>query len=185
MKRNAPLPEKEAKSIVFQILTGIRYLNTKKDHEGQSFIHYDLKPGNIFFHLGEVKIGDFGLSKIVDEPCGGDTIELTSRGVGTYWYLPPECMLGNASKISNKVDVWSAGVIFYELMFNRRPFGHGMTQDEIWHSSAREGTFELVIPPQKNVSAEAKEFLQRLLSDNRDRRPDVFEALADTYLRRK
>lgn len=56
---------------------------------GQKIIHYDLKPQNILFHNGEIKISDFGLSKVVDEYS--DNIELTSQGVGTYWYLPPEC----------------------------------------------------------------------------------------------
>eukprot|EP00961_Rhodomonas_salina_P190912 2575980-Rhodomonas_salina.1 len=44
-------------------------------------------------------------------------IELTSQGAGTYWYLPPECFeVGSTPpKISSKVDVWSAGVIFYQV----------------------------------------------------------------------
>lgn len=50
-------------------------------------IHYDLKPGNVLFdENGDVKITDFGLSKIVDDPCGdGHSMELTSQGAGTYW----------------------------------------------------------------------------------------------------
>ncbi len=36
---------------------------------------------------------DFGLSKIVDTADDGDSMELTSQGAGTYWYLPPECFL--------------------------------------------------------------------------------------------
>jgi serine/threonine protein kinase len=50
-------------------------------------IHYDLKPGNVLFdENGDVKITDFGLSKIVDDSCGdGHSMELTSQGAGTYW----------------------------------------------------------------------------------------------------
>jgi hypothetical protein len=76
---------------------------------------------------------DFGLSKVVDE---GHTqgVELTSQGAGTYWYLPPECFVvrpGGAPTISNKVDVWSVGVIFYQMLFGRRPFGHEQSQEQI------------------------------------------------------
>ncbi len=43
-------------------------------------------------------------------------MELTSQGAGTYWYLPPECFeKGQTARISSKVDVWSAGVIFYQV----------------------------------------------------------------------
>jgi len=112
------LPEREARGIIIQVLRGLRYLNDNET--GDKIIHYDLKPGNLFFQNGEVKIADFGLSKIVHESNVGESIELTSQGAGTYWYLPPECMVMEANqseplKISNKVDVWSTGVIFFEL----------------------------------------------------------------------
>lgn len=57
-------------------------------------------------------------------------MELTSQGAGTYWYLPPECFdtSSGAPKISSKVDVWSVGVIFYQCIYGKRPFGHGQSQ---------------------------------------------------------
>ena len=78
---------RERRSILLQILCGLKYLNTGK----QKIIHYDLKPGNILFDKnGTAKITDFGLSKILDEQNDGTSMELTSQGAGTYWYLPPE-----------------------------------------------------------------------------------------------
>ena len=99
-------------------------------------IHYDLKPGNILFDAaGRVKITDFGLSKKRDmngvRTLSADTgMELTSQGAGTYWYLPPECFETGPTppKISSKVDTWSCGVILYQMLFNRRPFGHDQSQ---------------------------------------------------------
>jgi tousled-like kinase len=54
-------------------------------------------------------------------------VELTSQGVGTYWYLPPECFKFDRPEISTKVDIWSVGVIFFEMLYGRRPFGHNMS----------------------------------------------------------
>ena len=67
--------------IIRNVLSAIKYL-----HElPEKVIHYDLKPQNILFHQGKIKITDFGLCKTTHE----DIIELTSQFVGTYWYLPP------------------------------------------------------------------------------------------------
>ena len=54
----------------------------------------------------EVKLTDFGLSKVIPEDGMDDSIDLTSQGAGTYWYLPPECfVVGKAPpKISSKVS---------------------------------------------------------------------------------
>jgi tousled-like kinase len=65
-----------------QIFCALKYLMDQK------VIHYDLKPGNILFDGGQVRISDFGLAKIMSDES---TMELTSQGAGTYWYLPPEC----------------------------------------------------------------------------------------------
>ena len=73
---------------------------------------------------GDIKITDFGLSKIMDSdnynPDHG--MDLTSQGAGTYWYLPPECFVvgKNPPKISSKVDVWSIGVIFYQCLYGKK-----------------------------------------------------------------
>ena len=58
-----------------------------------------------------------GLSKQVQAEELSSGIELTSQGAGTYWYLPPECFQRGSTpvRISSKVDVWSVGVIFYQV----------------------------------------------------------------------
>jgi tousled-like kinase len=109
-------------------------LNSQK----RPIIHYDLKPGNILFNNGEVKITDFGLSKIMEEDS--EFVELTSQGAGTYWYLPPECFeMGGKQPpmISSKVDVWSVGVIFYQLLYGKKPFGNDMSQQKFLSESIR------------------------------------------------
>jgi tousled-like kinase len=102
----------------------LKYLSERQN----PIIHYDLKPANILLQsgsaTGEIKITDFGLSKQIENSDDGDSIELTSQGAGTYWYLPPETFQhfghGGGPKISSKVDVWSVGVIFYQCLFGKR-----------------------------------------------------------------
>ena len=48
--------------------------------------------------MGDAKITDFGLSKIIDDSHDGTSMELTSQGAGTYWYLPPECFVSNDAR---------------------------------------------------------------------------------------
>eukprot|EP00727_Mastigamoeba_balamuthi_P005931 m51a1_g1958 putative serine threonine-protein kinase tousled-like 2-like (215) ;mRNA; r:1057416-1060596 len=128
LKQHKTIPEKEARCIITQIVAGLSYLHNLK----QPIIHYDLKPGNILFtKSGDVKIADFGLSKIMEE--GTAELELTSLGAGTYWYLPPECLFfapGQVPMISHKVDVWSVGIIFYQMLYGKRPFGNNMSQEK-------------------------------------------------------
>ena len=62
LKRHKSLDEKEAKIIIKQILCALDYLYNLKD----KVIHYDLKPSNIIFHEGVIKILDFGLCKTID-----------------------------------------------------------------------------------------------------------------------
>lgn len=66
-----------------QIFSALKYLYQLD----QRVIHYDLKPSNIMFHHGIIKILDFGLCKLIDSE--ESRMELTSQGTGTYWYLPP------------------------------------------------------------------------------------------------
>uniref|UniRef100_A0A1I8EHK2 Protein kinase domain-containing protein n=1 Tax=Wuchereria bancrofti TaxID=6293 RepID=A0A1I8EHK2_WUCBA len=110
LKQNKQIPEKEARSIIMQVVvSALRYLSEKRP----PIIHYDLKPANILLQSGTtsgaIKITDFGLSKIMEDADDGDSIELTSQGAGTY--LPPETFVvgHNPPKISSKVDVWSVG----------------------------------------------------------------------------
>ena len=151
LKKYTTLPEKEAKLIVFQILSGLKYLSEQKE----KVIHYDLKPQNILFHKGTIKISDFGLCKRVTENQA--QIELTSMGVGTYWYLPPECFeINKAIMINSKVDVWSTGVILYELLYGVKPFGQDMTQDRIFRDQIIKNAKNVVFPDEPVISDSCK-----------------------------
>ncbi|KAK7320515.1 hypothetical protein VNO77_30061 [Canavalia gladiata] len=180
LKATPILPEKEAKVIIVQIFQGLIYMNKRT----QKIIHYDLKPGNVLFdELGVAKVTDFGLSKIVEDDVGSQGMELTSQGAGTYWYLPPECFeLSKTPLISSKVDVWSAGILLYQMLFGRRPFGHDQTQERILREDTIIKARKVEFPSRPTVSNEAKDFIRRCLTYNQAERPDVLTAAQDPYL---
>ena len=187
LKNTGSMSEREARAIVAQIFAGLAYCHG----DTKRVIHYDLKPGNILFdNSGRVKITDFGLSKVMEsrENIGSNndftSVELTSQGAGTYWYLPPECFeTGPAPpKISSKVDVWSVGVIFYQMVYGKRPFGHEQTQEQILQAGTIRDAKKVEFPQKPALSNEAKEFICKCLSYRQSERPDVMQAALDPYL---
>ncbi|CAH8569175.1 unnamed protein product [Heterobilharzia americana] len=189
LKQNKSIPEREAKSIICQVVSALKYLNERRP----PVIHYDLKPGNILLGsgqvAGEIKITDFGLSKLMTEdkynPETG--MDLTSQGAGTYWYLPPECFETGREppKISSKVDIWSVGVIFFQCLFGKKPFGHNMSQADILHENTILHARSIVFPSTTKVSDGAKEFIRKCCTYRKDLRPDVFQLSNDDYLKPK
>ncbi|CAN4107540.1 unnamed protein product [Withania somnifera] len=180
LKATPVLPEREARIIIVQIFQVLVYLNKKS----QRITHYDLKPGNVLFdELGVAKVTDFSLSKIVEDDVGSQGMELTSQGAGTYWYLPPECFeLSKTPLISSRVDVWSAGILLYQMLFGKRPFGHEQTQERILREDTIIKARKVEFPARPAVSNEAKEFIRRCLTYNQAERPDVLTIAQYPYL---
>jgi tousled-like kinase len=189
LKEKGQLSEREAKCIIMQVFSGLEYLNSGKGKE--RIIHYDLKPGNILFQQGEVKITDFGLSKVMSEQnlIEVDGIEITSQGAGTYWYLPPECFQtrsqGQIPVINTKVDVWSAGVILYQMLVGKKPFGDGQSAESLVSQGTIAKAFQVEFPQGKLVATETRAFIQRCLSYYPGQRPDILEIMNDPYIRPK
>lgn len=186
MKKHKTLPEREARLILKQIVCGVKYLN----ENNPKIIHYDLKPQNILFHKGLVKISDFGLCKILDDDS--TKMELTSQGLGTYWYLPPECFQTNYTSsreenimISPKVDVWSIGVIFYEMIYGVKPFGNSMSQEKILQDKVILRANSVSFPNSPSCSNEAKEFISKCLEYDQIQRIDIVSLANSIYLQKK
>ena len=114
-------------------------------------------------------------------------MELTSQGAGTYWYLPPECfVVGDAPpQISSKVDVWAVGVMFYQMLYGKRPFGEGLSQERILSNNTILNARNVEFPKNSKdtkVSDSAKEFITRCLTHSQLYRPDIPNICTDSYL---
>lgn len=102
------LPVEQARDWFLQVAKAVAYLH---DH---AVIHRDIKPGNVFVEHGELKLGDYGLSKTVSSNS------LTqSANVGTVYYMAPEVGRGSCTK---QVDIYACGVMFYEMLTGEVPF---------------------------------------------------------------
>eukprot|EP00963_Diacronema_lutheri_P001023 scaffold64_cov338-Pavlova_lutheri.AAC.81 len=181
LKKFGTVSEKESRAIAYQLLNALCYIQ-QPEHR---VIHYDLKPANILFdQTGQLKITDFGLSKVQEHGLGS-MFELTSQGAGTYWYLPPECFETgpNPALISSKVDVWSVGIILYQILFGKRPFGHEYSQEKILREDAvRKEAHHLEFPQRPSLSQDCKQFIQACLTYKQSARPDVRALLNHSFL---
>ncbi|XP_044259072.1 serine/threonine-protein kinase Nek8 [Tribolium madens] len=107
--KNEIFTEKSILNIVSQISAAISYMHMNK------ILHRDLKSANIFLNMnGNVKVGDFGISKMLNTRSQAQTV------VGTPYYLSPEMCEG--SDYNEKSDIWAIGCILYELACLRKPF---------------------------------------------------------------
>lgn len=134
--------------------------------------HRDIKPDNVLlarpwaqWSPGDVRVSDFGIADVV-----GERIRQTTGLVGTPLYMPPELITQGRSGPPG--DVYSTGILLYELLAGRTPFaGPGPDFSVAYrHVSSR--------PPQLPVADALWEILDRLLSKDPGRRPAAAEASA-------
>jgi eukaryotic-like serine/threonine-protein kinase len=142
-----PLPESEAAFLGAQILSALR------EAHAHGIVHQDLKPGNIIVGPDQhLKVLDFGLAKVFESPDCGATESLPQfdeRG-GTLPYMAPELLRGQAA--DPRSDIWSFGVLLYEMACGNRPFG-GHTTFEI--SSAILGSDPAKLPESLSIGFKA------------------------------
>ncbi|HWH26481.1 MAG TPA: Stk1 family PASTA domain-containing Ser/Thr kinase [Pseudolysinimonas sp.] len=108
-----PIEPAEAGRIVEGILTALEY-----SHRA-GVVHRDIKPGNVMVTTtGQVKVMDFGIARAISDSSA--TIAQTSAILGTAQYFSPEQARGEA--IDARTDLYSTGVVLYELLTGRPPF---------------------------------------------------------------
>jgi polo-like kinase 1 len=131
-------------------------------------IHRDLKPTNIFLaDKLALRVGDFGVALKL-EPCGEPPLDFC----GSPLFMAPEVINVNKTTTgySFESDVWSAGIVFYMLLYGCCPFT-GKNQEEIF-DQINQGFQGFPAGPDK-VSEEAKDLITRILYRNPKKRLDL------------
>jgi len=114
------VPVAQAVPILNGILAGLAAAHAR------GIVHRDLKPDNVFLTRGEggvfvVKLLDFGVAKVMDAAGGMGSRTRTGMILGTPAYMSPE-QVSSARDVDQRADLWSAGVLFYEMLTGRPPF---------------------------------------------------------------
>ena len=116
--RRGSLRPEEALALVPRICEALQYA-----HE-EGIVHRDIKPENILVdRRGRVKIADFGLAKLRIPAQGDATLTGTQQVMGTPHYMAPE-QWERPLTVDHRADIYSLGVVFYELLTGELPLGH-------------------------------------------------------------
>ena len=168
VRLTAPLQPAEALRIAVSVMEALCVLH---DH---GIVHRDLKPSNIFVTGDSVKVLDFGLARSSDV-SGATEASITQAGVfaGTPQYASPEQLSG--APIDGRSDLFSAGVILYQMLAGRLPFS-GQSLAAVIHSVLYDTPPVLTGSPQV---VRADRILHRMLSKRPEDRYPTARAVAD------
>jgi serine/threonine protein kinase len=109
-----PMPYQDAVRWLKPIADALAFAHQK------GIIHRDIKPGNILItETGQPMLADFGIARLLETQVGG-TLTPTGVGLGTPEYMAPEqCQ---AVEVDNRADIYSLGIVFYEMITGRKPY---------------------------------------------------------------
>ena len=176
-----PFPEQVVQYIMKQIISGLDAFHSR------NILHRDLKLDNILicFNSEEdkntlnmlkatVKLTDFGFSKILKQ-------DLASTIIGTPVYMPPDMLeaMKNQTKIQSyatKADIWSLGVLCYEMLMGVIPF-NGQSMADLF-SKVKKGIYALPM----TLSQEAAFFIVSMLQENQEKRPSCKELFNHEFI---
>jgi serine/threonine protein kinase len=110
-----PIPLPQVFAIMHGVLQALDYAHK------HAIVHRDMKPENVLLSdEGMVKVADFGIARLTDDSGIGGTATKTGTTVGTPQYMSPEQVA--SSKVDGRSDLYSAGIMFYELVVGQPPF---------------------------------------------------------------
>eukprot|EP01113_Clastostelium_recurvatum_P031909 TRINITY_DN4036_c0_g1_i1.p1 TRINITY_DN4036_c0_g1~~TRINITY_DN4036_c0_g1_i1.p1 ORF type:complete len:1747 (-),score=472.23 TRINITY_DN4036_c0_g1_i1:17-5257(-) len=179
--------EDEIWRLARQIVEGLAHIHQ------QGIIHRDLKPANIFIDdSDDVKIGDFGLATTGSDGTGvvatstkdargrlRESLGSMTSGVGTYFYCSPELLLKTTKHYGSKVDIYSLGIIFFEMW---QPFGTEMERADALRTIRQQGKFPPGFEARRPNEAQ---LIRTLLQTDPELRPDTQDLLDSDLIPRR
>jgi len=169
---NGKLDDINTIDIFIQILNAINYL-----HNDMEICHRDIKPENFLITINEqnrpiVKLIDFGLAQYINKK------EKMRGKIGTIMYMAPEIL--KQQPYDEKVDIWSSGIILYNMITGCSPFIAGDIDFKIYQILNREINFDLI----KND--DLRELCQEMMERDPEKRIDARRALEKAlFIKRK
>jgi hypothetical protein len=169
------MPVEIALRVVSEVCSGLHYAHERTDAGGRplGIVHRDISPANVLVSYdGAVKLIDFGVAKLLDR----ESLGRSGNFRGKFAYMSPEQCAGEP--LDARSDVFSVGIVLYELTLGRRPFA-GENQFQI----LRQITEGMVTPPRAvdpSFPVELEAIVLRALAQRREERyPTAREMQAD------
>lgn len=188
IQREGALPVVDCVVIMLQLLDALSAVH------GAGFLHRDVKPSNVFLcdrgakDVHDVRLIDFGLARVLrpgvitpigdgDESGDGENTGLTATGVipGTPAYLAPEQVVG-ARDLDQRVDVWAAGLVLYEMLC-----GHRVFANRVFDELVKDIVYSEVPPASVRAKSQLPENFDALLRQAMARARDDRFATANAF----
>jgi serine/threonine protein kinase len=168
---NRPERVGRLKDAMLQLCESLSYIH------GYGLIHRDLKPSNVMVDEDRtVRLMDFGLAKYISDD---GAVTADGRLVGTFRYMAPEQILGE--QLDTRTDLYSLGVILYELLAGRPPF-EARTPYELWQKVLETEALPLsVVNPRADrvLSRVAHKLIRKEPHDRFQTSEEVYESLIE------
>jgi aurora kinase len=159
--------EQKSYEFFIQIINAVYYLHSN------NIIHRDIKPENILIgDDNKLKLCDFGWAKEL-------TLENRSTFCGTMEYMAPEIV--GSENYDYSVDIWSLGILLYELLFGHSPFNADSNKNIIFNIKKHELNYD---NENKKISNSCKDLIERLLNENPQKRLRIKDILEHPFIKK-
>ena len=170
LKNYTGFDEKNMCQIVQQLLKALAFIHSK------NIIHRDIKPENILFsnkrNYSTLKLIDFGLATFSKQD---------NKSVGTPFYMSPEMIEGKATQVS---DMWSVGVIVYQMITGKLPFDIKENEDEDLYEKIKKEDYNKEYLEEVECSEEVKDFIDKTLQKDIKLRLTTHEGLNHPWIQK-